>query len=116
MTFVSDTESATLSFLKLSALESWTNIVFLDYFLKPRIIQLGELRQIMYICNDIAQIGLQQLEVLFRRHIFLPQISSVPIRSSSFWASLIQLSDDMIDLSLASFYSSHDLFRFYSLE
>lgn len=38
--------------------------MLLDYLLKARVIELGELGQVMHIGNDITQILFQQLEII----------------------------------------------------
>lgn len=76
--------------------------MLLDNFLKPGIIQLRELRQIMHIGDNIAQILLQHLKVLFRRRILL--------------LSLLQTFDNILHFLLRHLYTTHDLARLDFLE
>ena len=69
----------------------------------------------MDIGNDIAQIFFQQHEILFSGKIFL-LVPAVPILRWSFWASLVQSADHIIDLLLACLDTSHNLTRLDALK
>ena len=88
--------------------------MLLDNLLKPCVIQLRELGQIMHISNDIAQIFFQQHEVILRGHIIFGQ-PGVPILRGP-GTSLIQSRNHIVDLLFASFDPSYDLPRFDPLE
>ena len=88
--------------------------MFLDDLLKSCIIELSKFSKIMHVGDDVAQIFLQQHEVILGRHIVLHQRRSSILRRLR--ASLIQSRDHIIDFFLASFYPSYDLSRFDSLE
>ena len=86
-----------------------------DDLLKPSIIQLRELGQIMHIGNDVTQILFQQHEVVFRRYVLLFHRSNISTLCR-LRPPLVQARNHIIDFFLAGFDSSYYLSRLDSLE
>lgn len=89
--------------------------MLLDNFLKPSIVQLRELGQIMHIGNNITQILFQKHEVILRRYIVLFRISNIS-SLCRLRPPLIQASNHIIDFLLAGLDPSHYLSRLDPLE
>ena len=78
-----------------------------DDFLKPRVVQLCELCQIMHVGDDIAQISLKKQEFFVRG----PLGGAARTRSRD-----IQAADDMVHFSLTSFDALNDFVALQALE
>lgn len=87
--------------------------MLLDNLLEPGVIELRELCKIMHIGDDIAQILLQELKVLFGRT--LARLGSILIHGvrrgtlSPRWWSRIKFLHDILDLFLGHFDTADDL-------
>lgn len=83
--------------------------MLLDNLLEASIVQLGETCKIMDVGDDIAQVFLQQHEILFQGYIGLAAMRLVG-------GLLICLSNDLVDLLFTGAYSLHDLLALDLLE
>ena len=91
--------------------------MFLDNLLEAGIVELCKFGQVVHIGNDIAQIFLEQHEVIFGRNIvFFINGSTGSLTGPSSWASSLQPSNDFIDLLFAGLDPSHDFPRLHPLE
>ena len=74
--------------------------MLLDDLLETSVVELCEASEVMNIGDDVAQIFLQQHEVLFQGHIVLSTARRV-------WRLLVlvRLSNDIVDLSFTGLYS-----------
>jgi hypothetical protein len=83
--------------------------MLLDDLLEASVVQLSESCQIVNISNDIAQVLLEQHEILLQGHIGLAAVGLV-------WGMLICLSYDIVDFLLTSPYSLDNLLALDLLE
>lgn len=90
-------------------------IMFLDDLLEAGIIELCELGYIMHVRNDVAQIFLEQHEILFSRTIpsCFPSNST---RRRLFWFVVVQARQHITDFLFASLDPAYNLPRFDALK
>lgn len=81
-----------------------THIMLLDDLLKARVVELGELGQVMHVGDDVAQILLQQVKVLLNRVALLAR------------RLLLCTRDGILDLLLRRCYATDDLAALDALE
>ena len=79
-------------------------VVLLDDLLEARVVQLRELGQVVHVCDDVAQVLLEQVEVLLDRLAVLAQ------------AILLHTPDRLGDLLLRRCYAPNDLLGLDALE
>jgi hypothetical protein len=78
--------------------------MLLDDLLKARVVELGELGQIVHVGDDVAQVLLQQLKVLFRW--------AVVCRIAAVATVTVELAHNLGDLLLRCSYAPYDLLAF----
>lgn len=83
-----------------------THIVLLDDLLKARVVQLGELGQVMHVGDDIAQVLLEQNEILVRGRGLAMASGGLTVEAG----------DDLVDLALAGLDAADDLLTLDALE
>lgn len=79
--------------------------MLLDDLLEARVVNLGELGQIVHVGDDVAQVLLEQLKVLLGRRV-LAGLELV----------VVDLADDVVDLLLGGGYAADDLLGLDLLE
>jgi hypothetical protein len=80
----------------------YTYVVLLDDLLEARVVQLGKLGEVVDICNDVAQVLLEQIKVLLGRIAIL--------------ARLLSTVDGILDFLLRRCDAPDNLFSFDALE
>lgn len=84
----------------------WTTyVVLLDDLLKARVVELGELGQVVHVGDDVAQVLLEQLEVLLGRRL-LADVQGI----------VVDLADHVVDLLLGGGNAADDLLGLDLLE
>lgn len=81
-----------------------TYVMLLDDLLEARVVQLGELGQVVDICDDVAEVLFEQLEVLLERVAVLVRLPRLQV--------LLRLGDSGVDLLLRRCYAADDLLAF----
>ena len=79
--------------------------MLLDDLLEARVVELGELGQVVHVGDDVAQVLLEQLEVLLGRRL-LARAQGV----------VVDLADDVVDFLLGSSNAADDLLGLDLLE
>ena len=82
-----------------------TYVVLLDDLLKARVVELGELGQVVHVGDDVAQVFLEQLEILLGRRL-LAGVQGI----------VVDLADHVVDLLLGGGNAADDLLGLDLLE
>lgn len=92
-----------------------TDIMLFYDFLKARVIKLSELGQVMHVGYDVAQILLQEHEVVLGGNIVFFSCPNTSLTTLS-RPSPFQATNNLIDFFLAGLDPSHNLSGFHPLE
>jgi hypothetical protein len=81
-----------------------TNVVLFDNLLEARVVELGELGEVVHICDDVAQVFLEQIKV------FLDRVAVLAL------SLLLRAADSIANLLLRRCYAPNDLLALDALE
>lgn len=84
-----------------------TYVMLLNDLLETRVVQLSELGEVVYVGDDVAQVFLQQVEILLERVLILASLLRLVF---------LRASDCGIDFFVRSRYTSDDLFALDAYE